>query len=413
MACGVLGLALALAGCGGGGSAAQAAAPAPSTPASDASRSGTLLTEAAAFYPRLLRLSHQADAAANGRILASVTSFPDGRGEASVFASDDDGRSFRKIGAVRDDGWAPGLCCGSIFELPQAVGALPAGTLLWSASVGQETADQPMQLPVYKSLDAGRSWSLLSRCGLGRGPRGSLGGVWEPEFALAPDGSLLCFYSDETQPTPDQNLMLVRSRDGLTWSEPQPLFTTQPHNARPGMAVVQRLGPGAGSRRYAMGYEVCGMFVASLPGNDCKVYLKTSVDGLDWSPTQAEGQLVRTDDGRYLRAAPTLAWVPVRDRLLLSAQFVHHSDGRHDAAASGATLLLSSTADGSGPWKAFAAPLAARQMATDANWCQHYSSALLPSLDGRSVLMMASDFDTSDPRRPCRTWFARGTLPVD
>src|ERR1044072_7353757 len=94
------------------------------------------LVDGLGIYPRLIRLEHSG--AANGRILASVTS-SDASGKLSpIMESTDEGATFHKIGFVRDsEGWK-GQCCATLFELPSQVGAMPAGTLLWAASMGQD-----------------------------------------------------------------------------------------------------------------------------------------------------------------------------------------------------------------------------------------------------------------------------------
>ncbi|WP_030825881.1 hypothetical protein [Streptomyces hygroscopicus] len=46
-----------------------------------------------------------------------------------------------------------GLCCATLFELPQQVGDMPAGTLLWAASFGQDESDRRMPIRVFKSTE--------------------------------------------------------------------------------------------------------------------------------------------------------------------------------------------------------------------------------------------------------------------
>src|SRR5690349_896415 len=94
------------------------------------------LVDGLGIYPRLIRLEHSGPA--NGRILASVTS-SDASGKFSpILESTDEGATFHRLGIVRDaEGWK-GQCCATLFELPRRVGVLPAGTLLWAASMGQD-----------------------------------------------------------------------------------------------------------------------------------------------------------------------------------------------------------------------------------------------------------------------------------
>jgi hypothetical protein len=66
---------------------------------------------------------------------------------------------FRQIGEISDPAFGSGLCCGTLYELPQQVGSLQAGTLLWAASVGKKT--ERMATRIYRSNDEGRSWSYI------------------------------------------------------------------------------------------------------------------------------------------------------------------------------------------------------------------------------------------------------------
>ena len=93
--------------------------------------------------------------AAQRQIVASLTEYAGGQLQAGFHASSDDGASSRAAARWPTHGFATGLCCGTLFELPQAVGALPAGTLLYAASVG---ADTPGAL-----MDAARSIAATMR----------------------------------------------------------------------------------------------------------------------------------------------------------------------------------------------------------------------------------------------------------
>lgn len=400
----------ACASCGGGSSSSSSAAtPAAPTTPSTSTRTGTLLNgDAPAFYPRLIRLQHQADASLNGALLASAITFDGDRGQGKLFLSRDDGASFQPQGAVSDAAWPKGLCCGSVFELPTAVGALPAGTLLWSASVGQDTPGQAMTHPIHRSDDGGKTWRFLANCGVGNKPRGGEGtGIWEPEFLVARDGALACLYSDETDGTAagvSQTLKLMSTADGVTWTAPREIVSAVKPTDRPGMAVTSRLGDGS----YLLSYEHC-----STAGLDCRVALKRSADGLDWGDPAVRGSEPKTADGRFFRHAPTQVWLPGRQRIALIGQILFNAAGQVDAAGNGATIFLSSTADGSGSWSTMEAPVKPLNPPAQTNWCQNYSSPLLPSADGSRLIMLASDFETgANGQQVCRTRFGSAALPA-
>jgi hypothetical protein len=394
----------ACASCGGGGGSSSAPAPTPPTPPAPTHTGSLLNGEDAAFYPRAIRLAHQADASLNGAVIASTIAFNGGQGQGRIFISRDDGATFALQGAVSDASWAKGLCCGSIRELPSAVGALPAGTLVWSACIGQDTQGQPMRHPIYRSSDAGKTWTALNaNCGVGLKARAGDGtGIWEPELFVARDGQLVCMYSDETETGFSQVLKISSSADGVTWTPPRLLVGGDKSTDRPGMAVTSRLGDGS----YLMSYEFC-----STAGLDCRVYLKRSTDGLDWGSPTDKGFEPKTSAGQWFRHAPTHVWLPAQQRIALVGQILNTSAGNVDTTGNGGTIFISSTADGSGNWATMAAPVVPLAPPTQTNWCQNYSSPLLPTADGKQLLMLASDFETVNGSQVCRTRFARGPLP--
>ncbi len=97
---------------------------------------GPGLSSSAALYPRLVRLSHNANSTQDGNIVASVTD-PYGLGGEGDFCGSSDGTKFSLIGEIEDPDFNTRLCCGTLFELPSQVGSLAPGTLLWAGAVGQ------------------------------------------------------------------------------------------------------------------------------------------------------------------------------------------------------------------------------------------------------------------------------------
>ncbi|MFC5901218.1 RICIN domain-containing protein [Streptomyces zhihengii] len=374
--------------------AVPGAAPAPVA----AAATGTPLGQGTGLYPRAVRLAH--NGAANGRVLASTVTFGGSNGLGAIHESTDGGASFRQVGTVADPESAggQGLCCATLFELPSRVGNLPAGTLLWASSAGQDEAGRRMALRVWRSNDVGRSWSYLSSCATA----GNTGGLWEPEFSVAADGALVCTYADETDPGHSQKLSSARSYDGVRWQDHRDTVASTWSADRPGMPVVRRLPNGT----YMMSFEICN------PGGQyqCVVHYRTSADGWNWGDPAFLGYRPQTVDGKYFRAAPTLAWAPAPDggpngRLLLVGQQLLNRDGT-PAADSGRTLLAN-TENGTGPWYEVEAPV--RVPGPTANYCQNYSSPLLPSADGRQVLQIATDWDGGVCRPYVGTGLVTGT----
>lgn len=374
---------------------ASPAAPAAAPPAPVAAASGTPLGSGTGLYPRAIRLEH--NGSANGRVLASVVTFNGNNGVGAIHESTDGGATFRQVGSVADpeSSGGQGLCCATLFELPRQVGSLAPGTLLWAASSGQDEQNRRMALRVWRSGDVGRTWSYLSTCATATGT----GGLWEPEFSVAADGALVCHYADETDPAHSQKLAAARSYDGVTWQDRRNTVAGSWEPDRPGMPMVRRLPNGS----YFMSYEICN------PGGQyqCVVHYRTSPDGWDWGDPASLGYRPETVDGKYFRAAPTIAWAPApgggaNGRLLLIGQQLLNRDGT-PAADSGRTILAN-TENGTGPWYEIEAPV--KVAAPTATYCPNYSSPLLPSADGRTVLEIATDWDGD----VCRPYVATGPL---
>lgn len=321
-------------------------------------------------YARVLRLAHSGTA--NGRLLASFHVGEPGGDGVLVYQSADDGTTWTALSSMVDPAYSERTCCATIFELPAAMGTLPAGTVLLSASEGAAGA-AGHEIKVWSSADQGATWTYLSSCAKTSG----VAGLWEPEFQVAADGELLCYYSDETQPGHSQVLAHVASTDGgKTWGAAVNDVASDTSSDRPGMATVVRLG----SAGYAMSFEVCG-------DGDCRSHVKTSPDGMDWTPADDLGSLLATADGSYLAHTPYLAWLPSggpRGQLVASGWYFDTSNGVPIAAESGSVLLTNANG-GAGAWSLLPAPF---DFASGPN--SGYSSPLLPSLDGTDVLYLAA-----------------------
>ena len=339
------------------------------------------------FYPRAIEL-------ADGTIIASLVSpQPSGRLGGTIRESVDGGQTFEVVGRIDGDLSLGGLCCATLYELPAPLGALPAGALLWSASVGGDNPNAPMSIPVYASTDRGRTWSFLSRVVTASKPR-SQGGLWEPEFSQLADGSLICHYSDETDGAHSQKLVAKRTTDGTTWSAARNIVALTPFAARPGMPVIRKSPAGP----YVLSFEICGT-------DGCASHLRFSADGWNWGTANDPGIRPQTIDGKHFRHAPTLAFSKTpgaNGRFYLIGQMLYDASG--NVTGGNGTVILANTEGGHGNWYALPAPVPVPE-AYD-NFCPNYSSPLLPLDDGRAVLEIASKWDGNR----CRSFFARGPL---
>ncbi|MFJ6699387.1 sialidase family protein [Streptomyces sp. NPDC091272] len=358
--------------------------------------SGRLLQNSTGLYPRAVKLAHSGSA--NGRILASVVAFEGNNGIGALHESTDDGASFRQVGTVRDPASADGrgLCCATLYELPRSIGNLPAGTLLWANSAGQDTPGRRMSMRVFKSNDIGRTWSYLSTIATAPDEKG----LWEPEFSVDASGALVAYYSDETDAGHSQKLVAARTTDGLTWTGHHDTVASTLASDRPGMPVVRKLPNGT----YFMSYEICaaaGQYV-------CVTHYRTSNDGLNWGDPTHLGFRPETADGKYFRHAPNLAWAPQAGnplgRLVLIGQVMYNKDGSK-AAGSGRTVWVNSKG-GNGTWTEVPAPV--RVDSTTVDHCPNYSSSLLPLGDGSRLLQVATDWDGT----VCKPYYATASLPA-
>jgi len=353
-------------------STGDGAPPGTSPPQAPLKTEPRLLIQEDGFYPRAIR-------SMDGTILVSVVSGQAGGGlGATILESTDQGVNFTVVGHVADPARTKvGLCCGTLYELPSAVGALAAGTLLWSASVGGDTPGQAMTIPVWKSADRGRTWAYLSTVATASKPASQGGRLWEPEFSLLPDGKLACHYSDESDPAHSQKLAVARTSDGITWGERHDTISLAASGQRPGMAIVRRAPDG----HYVMSYEICG-----VPGDDCTAFMRTSADGWNWGAVTDRGLRIATLDGTTFHHAPAMALTagPGRNgRLYVVGQEARAGNGQVSTAENG-SVLFANTEAGARPWFTIPAPVpvAVPPLSPDYDPFVNYSSAILP-LEGR------------------------------
>lgn len=349
-------------------------------------------------YPRIIRLSHQQNSSGtNGWLLL---------GAGDIFYSKDNGATWKYRGELPEQSGLVPLCCATLFEMPRTVGSLTEGTLLRAGSycVGHGAA-KPCEgsegvpgIVIFISKDQGKTWSYLSTPV--RAATNTNGGIWEPEFEIAKDNSLVMFWSDEThQCCRGQDLRQMRTTDGVHWSdEKQTVVGVE--GARPGMIIVRRNNA---TGKYFMTYEYCGA------GHKCSVYFRTSDDGWNFGKPTEMGTLIQTADGDILQHAPANIWVPypgLSDGLLIvSGQIV---SGKDENTMNGRVLFVN-THDGSGPWSTIPAPV---QIPTVNGHrpCVNYSTALLPSKNSTSLLELTGAFPQTGP---CSTYFASELLTIE
>ncbi|MCF3108555.1 family 43 glycosylhydrolase [Niabella sp. CC-SYL272] len=233
--------------------------------------SGEVLPNYGAQYPRLLQL-------AKDHWLAAYTVLrnkgyrqdPKGGLELEIAESRNRGKTWKPISWITDPG--RDLDNAQMIRLPDGTVLLAGRSVRWQESY---------RLPVYKSLDNGSSWQLLSVIDANEGAPGALGkpdkGIYEPHFYFLKDGRLAVMYASEkhvtASPSYSQIIAQKVSDDfGKTWGKEIWVAHTPGHpQSRPGMPVVDRMQNG----NFIAVYEVCGP-------EECGIYCKTSADGLRW-----------------------------------------------------------------------------------------------------------------------------------
>lgn len=374
--------------------------PADGAGATDVDR-GELFRQGGSSYPRLVRLER--GGVANGRIMASMTTYVDNAGRAVFYESRDDGATFQQVGEIRDPAGEnqKGMCCSTLYELPERVGDMPAGTLLWAgtAGIGADADERRSSIRLWRSDDHGRNWEYLSD--IVSAPVGP--GVWEPEFTVSAEGDLVAFYSDDMGSEHDQKLVQVRSRDGRNWTDSRDTVKNDKFTVRPGMSGVRQLPDGT----YVMVYEVCNYD----PVHICTVWMRTSRDGWDWGDPHDLGTEIVSDSGTQPLGTPTIAWAPGKNpngRLLLAYQMLGGDNGGF-APGNGRTLMVNDNpSDLSSGWREFPAPVQISY--NQGSTCRNFSPSMVPTLDGESVVHITTDFERYIGG-PCEAFFATG--PID
>lgn len=368
-----------------------------------------------ASYPRVIRLQHSGTS--NGTLLATFSHSGDGTAKANfpIYRSTDNGLSWTSspISTVTDTQHGWDLDGPTLYELPQAEGDLPAGTILAAGTAWNHGDYTQQAVEVFASTNQGATWSYRSSCASESGTANTTGhGIWEPEFDVAANGDLICYFSDERPSSNNYNQVLahvVSTNGGTTWGSEVYDVAVQNGVERPGMATVVNLPNGT----YAMTYEDCKN--GYDPDQACDVYIKTTSNAESWNPGNL-GTRIQTGDSRFLLHTPYLTWSPAggtNGTLIVSGQrVVAGADGSLTILPESGHVLFTNTNLGVGAWKEITtAVTSAPTGGYDAGEtsCAGYSSPLLAATSGSSYLMLAG---THLSTGKCETQFASATLPA-
>jgi hypothetical protein len=250
---------------------------------------------------------------ARGDWLCVVTRFATNRPSGLTIHQSTDGcRTWTMLSEVQEPGRM--LDNGNLWLLPDHTLLLTGRSLI---------EGQSYRLPVYHSIDAGRSWARLSNIDANEGAPGTLPnrGLWEPHLFLLASGKLSVIYSNEKHAGYSQILSQRVSPDqGAHWGD-EIRIVEQPDGGslRPGMGVPARMANG----EFILVYEVVGIgngdvhFKVSDNGVDWPGGLGTRIDGQHCGPfviSLADGRLLVTSCENQLELSEDfgLSWQPVK-----------------------------------------------------------------------------------------------------
>ncbi|MGO4533902.1 ricin-type beta-trefoil lectin domain protein [Leifsonia sp. 2MCAF36] len=368
-----------------------------------------------ASYPRVVRLQHSGSA--NGTLLATFALSGNGTAKASfpIYRSTDNGVTWTSspIGTVTDTQHGWDLDGPTLYELPQTEGTLAAGTLVAAGTAWNHGDYTQQAVEVFTSTNQGATWSYRSSCASESGTANTTGhGIWEPEFDVAANGDLVCYFSDERPSSnnyPQVLAHVVSTNGGSTWGSEVYDVALQNGVERPGMATVVNLPNGT----YAMTYEDCK--AGYDPDQACDVYIKTTSNAESWTPGSL-GTRIQTSDSRFLLHTPYLTWSPAggaNGTLIVSGQrVVAGADGSLAVLPETGHVLFTNTNLGVGAWKEITTPVTTDPTGgydTGETACAGYSSPLLGATSGSSYIMLAG---THISTGKCETQFASATLPT-
>ena len=321
-------------------------------------------------YGRILRL--QNNGSANGTLVATYESWPN---DFRFYKSVDDGLTWTQTGAPilsSLPNWVMKVE-PDLFELPAAVGNLPAGTILLAGNCRtNDFSVNSHRMEVWYSTNQGAAWQYR-----GVADQSANQGLWEPRLGWSSSGQLVCYYSDERFQSSGYNQLLgerVSPDGGLTWGPEIYVCAVADGVKRPGMAVTAKLPNG----QYILSYEGVGF------GGWSQAYIKFSSDGINWGSGPSDlGTPVQTAGGAYVGACPYILWSPAggsNGTVVLSGQFLINTPNTDREFCINTNL-------GQGNWTMIPAAV---QWQGGGNNLVGWSQGMIPTADGQGVIQMSS-----------------------
>ncbi|KQR52037.1 glycosyl hydrolase family 31 [Leifsonia sp. Leaf336] len=330
-----------------------------------------------------------------------------------IYRSTDDGATWSHLTDIVPNNDFPTLARTAqpfLYELPQQVGSLPAGTILLSGMI-MPTDRSSSRLVVYKSTDHGASWSYLSTIDTGGPatydptPTSTTTTVWEPSLIVDGNGKLAAYFSDERQKA-NGVLQAVSYREssdgGLTWGAEGNVSAPTNSSDRPGMITVTKLPDG----RYLATFEVVNR--PSQSNNTAPAYFKISPDGVTWSPTTSIGTQITLANGRGIGSSPYVKWVPTggpKGMVVVASKWGLDASGN----ISGGEDFYVNYNLGAGPWERL--PMAVTYDSTDTagGTFSGFAQSIDYSVDGRTLYQATNVENSATTYNDIRV----GSIPLD
>lgn len=257
-------------------------------------------------YARAVQLRYQTGSSAsmNGTMLGTYQWLTASGGNIPIYRSTDEGRTWTsspitQVSDTAHDGYML-TSQPSLYELPIAIGDMPAGTILLSALAKKGETGGNTYIDLYKSADGGTSWTYVSTIAQGGQPVEGSDPVWEPFMYAYNKGAsnrLVVYYSDERDPRAAQKLVHQVTTNGTTWGPVVDDVVDPDSKGRPGMPVVAKMNNG----QYIMTYEHCAT-------RDCRVEYRLSSDPEDW--INATEYPLQMADGSMTSGTPYVVYLP-------------------------------------------------------------------------------------------------------
>ncbi|EME80756.1 glycoside hydrolase family 93 protein [Pseudocercospora fijiensis CIRAD86] len=256
-----------------------------------------------------------------------------------IYQSTDGGATWSERSRVEDtqNGW--GLRYQPfLYELPEAIGDYPAGTVLLAGSSIPNDLSQT-QIEIYASHDCGSTWEFVSHVAKGGRaiPKNGETPVWEP-FLMVYNHELVVYYSDQRDPKHGQKLVHQTTSDLKNFGPVVDDVAYGTYDWRPGMTTVSHLPNG----QYILTYEFYGAVEAKFA-----VYYRLSPDPLKFN--DAVGHVITATDGTQPDGSPYNVWTPVggnNGTIFVSAASNSTLFANRDLAAPGSDWIEIDTPEG-------------------------------------------------------------------